>query len=415
MRTLCKKGNGWKALLVWAMLWVMPGAVHALPVKQVVKAAMPSVVEVHVLDEKGEVVKSGSGFVVRGGFVVTNQHVIEGATRARIVTHNGERVKVLGVRAVSEENDFAILQVDASNLPALAMGDSRRVETGDAVIALGSPLGLSKTTTVGIVSLVRRVEDTLVIQHTAPIAPGSSGGPLLNEAGRVIGINTAVANGGQGLFFAVPMNYVVTTLASLPAQFVTLRQMAASGANHEELRRTKAAAEFLEANFYRYEDPDKLFSIVLPKVWRVQRTVTRGTDGSVTILFMASDPNAERARLNGWLSAGLRIRFVLPPKGREWSETGRKDWAARFLTDCLKGYSEAVPADPRKSTWGSHTGLEIVVAGDSDQLSQTELASLVVFPMAEVLVAVEVAMPAREKEMFETLRLIFQMSFSLGS
>jgi len=405
------------AVPVAALLcFLTPFAAEAASVKHAVRSVMPSVVEVHVLDESGKAVSGGSGIIAsRSGLIVTNFHVIDKATRARVILGDGEMVRVVGVRVVDPERDFAILQVEAGNLPAAVLGDSDKLESGDEVIAIGAPLGLSKTTTIGIVSQIRRLEGYRLVQHTAAISPGSSGGPLLNEMGEVVGINTFLLKDGQALFFALPINYVSYALAHLPKEMVTLRDLAEAQAALEASKRKKATDEFLSKNFFKYEDPDGLFNLVLPKTWRVQRSITFDREGNATLLFMASDPDAELAKLNGWLSAGIRIRMVIPAKGRQWNSAAQLAWVKDYIAASMKGYAKVIPGEPSKETWANREAVEMVMGGTAAGLSEPELASLALVPNSDVLTAIEITLPASQKDLFELLHTIFQKSFSLGS
>ncbi len=160
---------------------------------------------------------SGSGFIFRSdGLVLTNAHVVQGADRVTVKLKNGTTYegKVLGSDPVT---DVAVVRISAAKLPTVRLGNSDSVRPGEWAIAIGNPLGLDNTVTVGIVSAVGRtgaevgIPDKRVpfIQTDAAINPGNSGGPLLNALGEVIGINTAIRADGQGIGFAVPINTAV--------------------------------------------------------------------------------------------------------------------------------------------------------------------------------------------------------------
>jgi S1-C subfamily serine protease len=166
----------------------------------------------------------GSGFIVsEDGYIVTNQHVIEGADEIE-VSINGREDPVPAEVAWSDFSlDLAVLKVDPSQLEEkltpLEMGDSEKIRPGDWAIAIGNPLGFEHTVTVGVISALGRpiqipTDDRQVrtyqnlIQLDAAINPGNSGGPLLNNQGQVIGINTAVSRAGQGIGFAIPVNEI---------------------------------------------------------------------------------------------------------------------------------------------------------------------------------------------------------------
>ncbi|VXD17198.1 putative serine protease HtrA [Planktothrix serta PCC 8927] len=159
---------------------------------------------------------SGSGFIVNSnGRIITNAHVVDGATKVSVVLKDGRQFegKVIGTDPVT---DVAVVQIEANNLPTVSVGNSEALQPGELAIAIGNPLGLDNTVTVGIISATGRsgsevgIPDKRVsfIQTDAAINPGNSGGPLLNQKGEVIGMNTAIIQGAQGLGFAIPINQV---------------------------------------------------------------------------------------------------------------------------------------------------------------------------------------------------------------
>ncbi|WP_434046268.1 S1C family serine protease [Sorangium cellulosum] len=153
----------------------------------------------------------GAGFLIReDGWIATNFHVIAGIPDLKVVLWDESEHPVLEVLAFDEERDLAIVRIHAPRkLPLLPLGDSLAVRPGDPVVAIGHPLGLADTVSNGLVSAVRVVDPALtLLQISAPIAPGSSGGPLFNERGEVIGVAAAVATQGQNLNFGVPADYL---------------------------------------------------------------------------------------------------------------------------------------------------------------------------------------------------------------
>ncbi|MCC3567974.1 MAG: trypsin-like peptidase domain-containing protein [Microcoleus sp. PH2017_29_MFU_D_A] len=157
---------------------------------------------------------SGSGFVFGSdGRILTNAHVVDGADTVTVKLKDGRELagKVLGVDTVT---DVAVVKVEATDLPVVSLGKSEDLQPGEWAIAIGNPLGLDNTVTVGIISATGRssadvgVPDKRVsfIQTDAAINPGNSGGPLLNQRGQVIGMNTAIIEGAQGLGFAIPID-----------------------------------------------------------------------------------------------------------------------------------------------------------------------------------------------------------------
>jgi S1-C subfamily serine protease len=173
----------------------------------------------------------GSGFVIdKTGHIVTNYHVVEGATEVTVSFSNRDTVKA-EVVGTDPSSDLAVLRVEtsASALTPLPLGNSDIVRVGDAVVAIGNPFGLDRTATSGIVSALQRLISAPnrftidhVIQTDAPINPGNSGGPLINGRGQVIGVNTQIetgsgtsATGNVGIGFAVPSNTVKDVVAQI--------------------------------------------------------------------------------------------------------------------------------------------------------------------------------------------------------
>ena len=159
----------------------------------------------------------GSGVIVSPeGYILTNNHVVDGATDVRIILSDKREYKA---RVVGRDPriDIAVLKIDANNLPTVTIGDSSKIQIGDFALAVGDPFGIGETVTMGIVSATGRTnlgieEYEDFIQTDAPINPGNSGGALVNDRGELIGINTAIlshgSGGNQGVGFAVPVNLV---------------------------------------------------------------------------------------------------------------------------------------------------------------------------------------------------------------
>ncbi len=153
----------------------------------------------------------GTGFIISDdGYILTNDHVVDGADEIKVKLSDG-RVFSGTVRGLDPKLDLALIKIDAGKqLPVAKLGDSDKLRIGEWVMAIGNPFGLEQTVTVGIVSAKGRVigagpyDD--FIQTDASINPGNSGGPLFNLRGEVIGINTAIVAGGQGIGFAIPVN-----------------------------------------------------------------------------------------------------------------------------------------------------------------------------------------------------------------
>lgn len=194
------------------------------PGPQIVKNLNPKVVTVTVLEKTQEFhqqeVSSGSGFIYRPGYVITNHHVV-GESRKAQVTYADGRKEIGKVLGYDFETDIAVIKVTAP-IPPAPLGNSSLLQVGEFVLTLGSPQHLDRTVTSGIVSALNRTLTTNgrtfvgLIQTDAPINLGSSGGPLINLKGEIIGVNTLLS-GSQGIAFALPINQVKQVADSIIA------------------------------------------------------------------------------------------------------------------------------------------------------------------------------------------------------
>jgi S1-C subfamily serine protease len=177
----------------------------------VVERAAPSVVAVEVRSKDARGGGAGSGVLITpDGYALTNQHVVANAGSVRVHLPDGKSAAA-SVIGSDTATDLAVLRVHASGLEFSTLGSTRDLKVGQLVVALGNPLGFSETVSAGIVSakgrVLRSVEGRLIdniVQHTAPLNPGNSGGPLVATDHEVVGINTAIIAAAQGIGFAVP-------------------------------------------------------------------------------------------------------------------------------------------------------------------------------------------------------------------
>lgn len=174
----------------------------------VAKKTFPYTVSIVMQDQYKKPLCLGSGFIVSPGKIVTNVHVVEGATYGDVIEDKtGITHKIEGYTALDRKNDLVILSIPTLKKEGLKLVDST-VQIGQKIFAIGNPKGLSGTISEGIVSGIRTFDKNNVYQITAPISPGSSGGPVLDINGNVLGVSVASLSTGQNLNFAIPVNYV---------------------------------------------------------------------------------------------------------------------------------------------------------------------------------------------------------------
>lgn len=186
-----------------------------LDASAVYQRATPALVRVTVVDASGRV-KEGSGVIVRSdGLIATNYHVIAEGLSARVQLSNGDMYDDVAIADTDERKDLALLKIKAVGLPLLEFADSDGLKVGGTVYVLGAPLGLEGSLSQGLIGAIRlgteispRLEGFRLIQFTAPVSPGSSGGPLLDESSKVAGLVLGTLPAGQNLNFAVPSNYI---------------------------------------------------------------------------------------------------------------------------------------------------------------------------------------------------------------
>ena len=184
--------------------------------QQIAQKAFRSTVLLVMEDANGQPLSLGSGFFVRGDQIATNLHVVEGTVRgyAKLV---GKETKfnIEGYTAIDEKRDLIILKVASYGVEIVSLGNSDFAQVGETVYAVGNPRGLEGTFSQGIISSIRPVGTDKLIQITAPLSPGSSGGPVLNGRGEVIGVSVLTIRDGQNLNFAIPSNYIKTLLTKV--------------------------------------------------------------------------------------------------------------------------------------------------------------------------------------------------------
>ena len=196
-------------VLLFCTISILP----AQTVPEIAEKALASTVYLEMQDSNGLPLGVGSGFFVLENLIATNYHVIKEAMRGTAKLVGKSTIYTIeGVTAVDKANDLVILKVTASGIKSLPLGNSDVVRIGEAVYVAGNPKGLEGTFSNGIISSLREKSITERLQMTAPISPGSSGGPVLNNKGEVIGVSVMTLVGGQNLNFAIPVNILKALL-----------------------------------------------------------------------------------------------------------------------------------------------------------------------------------------------------------
>ena len=244
MKTVVPEFAG-KLLLV--VCGILAGFLAAIPMAaqdqlpELVRRIKPSAVAIETFDARGEKLSRGSGFFVDVDRIVTNRHVIDGAYRAEVHTVSGSSYPVKSVLAVDAEADVVLLKVDAPpNVVKPLPLDRTSPQEGESIVVIGNPFGLEGSVTNGIVSAVRDIPGFgRIIQITAPISPGSSGSPVVNMQGQVIGVAALQVAGGQSVNFAIPSERIAQldrTAQSQAGQGMSLSELVSATGRNKRAR-----------------------------------------------------------------------------------------------------------------------------------------------------------------------------------
>ena len=206
----------WAQLLITlvVLLFRTVSTTPAQTVPEIAEKALAATVYLEMQDSNGLPLGFGSGFFLKSNLIATNYHVIAGAASgtAKLVGKS-TTYKIEGFTATNKYNDLVLLKVSASDIKPLPLGNSDAIKIGETVYVAGNPKGLEGTFSDGIISSRHGGHAKGRLQMTAPISPGSSGGPVLNRVGKVIGVSSMILKGGQNLNFAIPSLYLKTLLA----------------------------------------------------------------------------------------------------------------------------------------------------------------------------------------------------------
>src|SRR5436190_22659354 len=301
---------------------------------ELVKRIKPSAVAIETFDSKGETLARGSGFFIAADRVITNRHVIERASRVEVHLLNGKKYTVRGVLAVDGEGDLALLAVDVPRELAIPLPVIRAVpQEGESIVVIGNPYGLEGSVSNGIVSAVREISGYgKIIQITASISPGSSGSPVVNMAGQVIGIATLQAAEGQNLNFAVPAERISLLKISDVQTFTSLAS--------ETQKNKRVAAERLYSQGLAQLSRDD-YARALPYFEKAADT----------------DPNYVEAWYQAGYCYGVLGRHTDALRASKQAAKLRPDWAAVYINigassyaigqykDAVDAYKQAIKLD----------------------------------------------------------------------
>lgn len=246
-----------KFILIILALSFSPSVSHSeMTASQIAQEYTPAVVTIIALDENDQPLSLGSGFFINAeGDIATNHHVLEGCAKAIIKTITGRKEEIIEIIKDDPELDLVIAKTSTTNIRPLPLGNSDSITVGEDIVAIGNPAGLEGTISKGIISGIRKTEEIKLIQITAPISPGSSGGPVFNMSGNVIGIATAYINEGQNLNFMMPINYL-KTLKQNKVKLFSLPKANSKG----KTAKNYSSIEIFDKNDKFYSTSDEVFS-----------------------------------------------------------------------------------------------------------------------------------------------------------
>ena len=325
------------AWLLLALLFPVQFAASQDLLPELVRRIKPSAVAIETFDARGEKLSRGSGFFIDADRIVTNRHVIEGAHRAEIHSSNGTVIPVKGVLAVDAEGDIALLKIDPPTPQVRPLPlDKTSPQEGESVVVIGNPLGLEGSVTNGIVSAVRDIPTFgRIIQITAAISSGSSGSPVVNMQGQVIGIATLQVTGGQSVNFAIPSERIsqlqATTMMSLPDL------VAASGRN----KRAKAVQFFRDGlSFLSKDDCEK----ALPYFEKAVESDSNYAEAWAQSGFC----NEKLGRHVEALEASKKA-VNLRPSAESYFNIGLANFYLKQYKDAAEAYRQSIRIDPYNS------------------------------------------------------------------
>jgi tetratricopeptide (TPR) repeat protein len=302
---------------------------------ELVKRVKPAAVAIETFDENGNSVSRGSGFFIAYDRVVTNRHVIEKSVRAEIHLLNGRKFEVKSILAVDAESDLAILQVDVPQSMVSPLPIERNApQEGESVLVIGNPFGLEGSVSNGIVSAVREISGYgKIIQITAAISPGSSGSPVVNMRGQVIGVATLQAAEGQNINFAVPSERILQLKTASPQNFAAF--------NAEMQKSKKVAAQ----NLYS----QGLARLSVDDYTRALNFFEKAVEidpNYAEAWYQAGFCYGVLGRHQESLKASKKAVLLRPDWAEPWLNIGTSNFALGQYKEAAEAYKQATKIDP---------------------------------------------------------------------
>ena len=289
---------------------------------------------IETFDARGEKLSRGSGFFVDSDRVVTNRHVIEGAYRAEVHSSTGSIYPVKGVLAVDAEGDIALLKIEAPANPVRPLPiDRTSPQEGESVVVIGNPFGLEGSVTNGIVSAVRDIPTFgRIIQITAPISPGSSGSPVVNMQGQVIGVATLQITGGQSVNFAIPSERI-SRLQTVP--LMSLSDLVVANSRN---KRAKAVQFFRDGlSFLSKDDCEK----ALPYFEKAVES-----DGNYAEAWAQTGFCKEKLGRHSEAIEASKKAVGLRASSESYFNIGLANYYLKQYRDAAEAYRQAIRLDP---------------------------------------------------------------------